>query len=171
MGWWEMLDLASLIQFFQATLVPVVMISGIGLVTLIIQTRYSRVVDSARRLNQERLRLINSLAQMEGSGSAKQRVLTGYRLDDIETQIGLLVKRGRILKYSLFSMFTAVFVFIFTSFLIMLQMLAQLTFLVEVIAMSFLVGMFLLLAGGLFVVHDIIYSYDAVLIDLRTRTR
>ena len=161
------MELEQLLSFFQATLVPVVMISGIGLVTLIIQTRYSRVVDSSRRLNQERLQLIKKIA---GLKTNRDKKLLKNRLDDIEIQIGILVKRGQVLKYSLFSTFLAIFDFILTSFLIIIQVFTNFM-IVDIIAITFIIGMFLVLIGILLGVFDIRYSYDAVVVDLETRIK
>ena len=54
----RLVESADVIGLFQSVLVPVLMISGIGLFILLIQTRYGRIVDRIRSINYERLELI-----------------------------------------------------------------------------------------------------------------
>ncbi|MCW4042920.1 MAG: DUF2721 domain-containing protein [Candidatus Bathyarchaeota archaeon] len=155
------MDLPELLNLLQATIVSVVMISSSALICLIIQHRYGRIVDRIRRLifDQRQIRKIgdsNKLNQI-----SDEHLILG-RLQNIDTQIELLLNRGLKLKRALLLNFSAVFAFIFTSFLILVGSILFPTIIIPLVAITFFSGMFLLLLGTILTVNEIANSYDAI---------
>ena len=155
-------DITSL---FQTTFAPVLMISGIGLFTLIVQTRYGRVVDRIRIINAERLGLLKAIAIRQISDV--EITWNENRLEDLEEQMTILLKRGKLLKDALQFMFVAVFTSIFASLLMFIQYFFQIqTGLLVVI--FFTVGMILIFMGSISTLREIATSYDAAVMDTKT---
>jgi VIT1/CCC1 family predicted Fe2+/Mn2+ transporter len=154
------MDLSAIVSVVQATIVPVVMISGSGLICMVIQTRYGRVVNSIRQLIQEQRRFQqhDSLKGLE-SDDADLRL---ERLKNLDAQILLLLKRGSKLRWALFLTFSSIVSFICTSFLILLSYVFGLAIVITLVALAFFFGMFFLLVGAVITVNEIANSYDAV---------
>jgi len=154
------MDLLGVVSVVQATIVPVVMISGSGLICMVIQTRYGRVVNSIRQLVQDQRRF----QQFESRGDSESGDvnLKLERLKNTDVQIRLLLKRGSKLRWALFLTFSAIVSFICTSFLILLSYMFELFVLISLVAVSFFFGMFFLLVGAVITVNEIANSYDAV---------
>jgi hypothetical protein len=75
----------SLIEFFQSTISPLVLISGVGLILLSLTNRLARTIDRSRAL----------VAEIEDENSIDKH--------NKKTQLKILVKRSYILKYSITS--------------------------------------------------------------------
>ena len=155
------MDLPELLNLIQATIVSVVMISSSALICLIIQHRYGRIVDRLRKLISDQ----RELRQIRNSNKTNQildeNIISG-RLKNIDVQIELLLSRGLKLKRALLLNFSAVFAFIFTSFLILVGSVLFPTIVITLVAMAFFCGMFLLLIGTILTVNEIANSYDAI---------
>jgi ABC-type multidrug transport system fused ATPase/permease subunit len=154
------MDLPELLNLIQATIVSVVMISSSALICLIIQNRYGRIVDRLRKLISDQ----RELRQIRNSKSTQildEKLIFG-RLQNIDVQIELLLNRGLKLKRALLLNFSAVFAFIFTSFLILVGSILFPTIVITLVAMAFFCGMFLLLIGTILTVNEIANSYDAI---------
>jgi hypothetical protein len=159
-----MLELKELIQNIQEIIIPIAMISGIGITALLTQTRYGRVVDITRQLNKEKLSLFTSKVS-EDLPDIKLKIIE-RRIMNIDSQLYLFSKRGIFLKRALTSFLSGVFLFIFSSLLILLQESIPLTILVPVTALSFISGLTLLVVGGALVIFDLTYSRKAALMDI-----
>lgn len=155
----------NIIQLFQTVLVPVLMISGIGLFILIIQTRYGRVVDRIRTINNERLELIKRGLLKKISN--KEKIWNDYRIQDLQVQIPVLVKRGKLLKDSLRYMFISIFTFIISSLLLFIEQIFQLSLSTSVLV-CFSFGMVLLFLTCINVIKEVTTSYKAVMYDIDT---
>jgi uncharacterized membrane protein len=155
------MDISELMNLLQATIGSVVMISSSALICLIIQTRYGRVVDRIRQLIYEQRRLQQSDSHKQ-SLSGANRGLAQERLNNIDAQIGLLLNRGSKLKQALFFTFSAVFAFIFSSFLILVGSMLGPAMTIPFVALIFFFGMLFLLLGAVTTVNEIANSYDAV---------
>ncbi|WP_455279128.1 DUF2721 domain-containing protein [[Eubacterium] cellulosolvens] len=155
------MDLPELLNLLQATIVSVVMISSSALICLIIQNRYGRIVDRLRRLISDQ-RELRQIGQSNKLTQASDEKLILGRLQNIDVQIELLLSRGLKLKRALLLNFSAVFAFIFTSFLILVGSILIPTIIIPLVAITFFLGMFLLLLGTILTVNEIANSYDAI---------
>jgi len=75
----------SLVEFFQSTISPLVLISGVGLILLSLTNRLARTIDRSRGL----------VAEIENPNSNEK--------DNKKRQLRIMVKRSYILKYSITS--------------------------------------------------------------------
>lgn len=75
----------SLVAFFQSSISPLVLISGVGLILLSLTNRLARTIDRSRGL----------VADIEKSS------LTQKEIENKKVQLKILVKRSYILKYSI----------------------------------------------------------------------
>jgi len=75
----------SLVEFFQSTISPLVLISGVGLILLSLTNRLARTIDRSREM----------VAEIEDENSIDKH--------NKKTQLRILVKRSYILKYSITS--------------------------------------------------------------------
>jgi len=165
----EGMDVSGFINMLQATLGPVVMISSSALICLIIQTRYGRIVDRIRQLIGEQRRLQEAERSKESPSGATSD-LRLKRLRNVDSQIELLLRRGSKLKRALFLTFSAVFSFIFTSFLILVGYMvgpASTSMIIGFVGLAFFLGMFFLLLGAVITVNEIANSYDAISKEVR----
>lgn len=71
------------IKFLQACITPVAMISGVGLLLLTITNRLGRIVDRTRQL----------VAELDKPGIKREKIKVN--------QVQVLMKRGKLLKYSI----------------------------------------------------------------------
>jgi len=161
------LDILSmnLIGLFQTVLVPVLMISGMGLFILIIQTRYGRVVDRIRAINNERLDLIKR--SVTKRASKIEKIWNDYRLQDLRKQMTILVKRGKLLKDALKYMFISIFTFIISSLLLFIEQVTEIPISVAVL-LSFSVGMLMLFMACVNAIKEVAGSFEAVMFDRDT---
>jgi ABC-type multidrug transport system fused ATPase/permease subunit len=160
------MDIPELMNMLQATIGSAVMISSSALLCLIIQTRYGRVVDRIRKLIYEQ-RSLQQEKESERSNRGSEIDLTQERLKTIDVQIELLLKRGSKLRWALSLTFSAVFSFVFTSFLIMIGSLVHQAMVISLVAVTFFFGMFFLLLGAITTVNEIANSYDAIMKEVK----
>lgn len=165
-GWfgaWLKMELKQVESLIQATLVPVVMISGCGLMALVVQTRYGRIIDRLRALSEERRGISDRI------GSPAHRGALDDRLRVIESQMAVLIRRGLLAKRALFFIASSVFAFVLTSFLLYLayamgppsdRVFAFAT------PLAFLAGMAFLLIGMLAMVWEVATSYRSTLAEV-----
>jgi hypothetical protein len=161
-----MILLEDFIQYIQIILTPIAMISGVGIISLLTQTRYGRVVDSSRQLNREKLSLFRFI--LVKKPIEVEHKLIEKRIENIDQQLNLLIKRGGYLKTALFSLLTGIFSFIATSTLVLLQEILHNIFMSSVTIFSFLLGMVLLVIGGSFILIDLMFSHKAVLLAINS---
>jgi hypothetical protein len=155
----------DIVNLFQTTFIPVLMISGIGLFTLIIQTRYGRIVDSIRTINGERLGLLKEI--MMKKISETEIVWNQNRLEDLEQQMSILLKRGKLLKYALQFMFVSVFTSVISSLLLFIQYFVGALMTLPII-IFFTLSMVLIFMGCINTLREVGTSYDAVILDTKT---
>jgi hypothetical protein len=158
-----MIELSELITYIREILTPIAMISGLGLVSLLTQTRYGRVVDSMRHLNVEKLCLLKSLLPKSDNEIEKKANI--MRINNIDVQLQLFIKRGAYLKRALISLLIGIFLFIISAILILGRELIPLELMVMVTGISFVAGLFLLAVGAMLMITDLNLSQKAVIID------
>jgi hypothetical protein len=151
----------QIIPLLQATLVPVVMISAVALTCLTIQTRYGRIIDRIRALNEEKRAIKTTIGDSRGSELRPQK----ERLEFIETILEKLAKRGLYLKWALFLMLSSIFCFLATSFLILLSVFA-ITQGYLVLGL-FSIGMMFVLVGSVLLILEVALSYTMTMMEIR----
>jgi len=156
------LNFQEIISLIQATIAPDVLISSCALLCLVIQTRYGRVVDRMRLFNQEHFDLRRS------KSSSTCGVDYEKRIEEIKTEVAMLVKRGNFLKLSLFGLFSAILGFILTSFLVFSAYLLNVSDLYSAAIVTFSVGLLLLIVGVMFAIREVAVSYAAVIHETRS---
>jgi hypothetical protein len=117
-------QVASLIQ---TTLVPVIMISAVGLVALVVQNRHAVVLERTFRINARRLELWEELRELDAtSPTARVRWLRG-QLDIQEHLLGRWLSRGTYTRNALVGAFLGVTLFGLTSFDLVINVLLGLS--------------------------------------------
>lgn len=152
------------VELFQTVLVPVLLINGIGLFLLVLQTRYGRIVDRMRTLHHERRNIIKSKIL---SRSEIEKTWDQNRLSDIDEQMKILVRRGKLLKDALQYMFIAIFAAIIAPFLLLIEMLTT-VMLTLVVLFLLLFVMIMLFIAGVNGIREVTSSYTAVMFDIDT---
>jgi hypothetical protein len=152
------------VDLFQTVLVPVLLINGVGLFLLVLQTRYGRIVDRMRTLNHERRNIVKSKIL---SRSEIEKTWDQNRLSDIDEQMKILVRRGKLLKDALKYMFIAIFASIIASFLLFIEMLTTVK-LTLVVLFLLLFVMIMLFVAGVNGIREVTSSYTAVMFDIDT---
>jgi len=156
------LNFDQIISLIQATIAPDVLISGCALLCLVIQTRYGRVVDRMRTFNQEHSDL------RKNKSSSKYGPEYEKRIEEIRTQVAMLIERGNYLKLSLFGLFTGILCFILTSFLIFSAYLLSAEEIYPVTIVTFSVGLLLVIVGVLYAIREVFTSYTAVIHEIKS---
>lgn len=154
----------QIISLLQVTLVPVVMISAVGLICLTIQTRYGRIIDRVRALNEERRAIKTTVGVYSASNSSELRHQK-ERLEFIETILEKLAKRGLYLKWALFLMFSSTFCFVATSFLILIS---AFTITQGYLVLGlFSIGMMFVLVGSALLILEVALSYTMTMMEIK----
>jgi Na+/melibiose symporter-like transporter len=135
---------------------------------MIIQTRYARVVDRIRIINAERLELVKALAMNDISDI--ETVWNENRMEDLESQISILLRRGKLLKNALQFMFLSVFTSIISSLLLFIQYMVGTSMTLPIIAL-FSVGMVLIFMGSICTLKEMGKSFAAAVLDTKTLER
>ena len=159
------IDSLDITQLFQTALVPIVMFSGIGLFLLIVQTRYGRIVDRIRIINNERLGLIKDDIFKEVTKIEKK--WNTYRLQGLQQQVSILILRGKLLKNALQLMFLAIFTSILSSTLLFIEQIAGIS-VSTIVVLLFATGMIMLFIACLYILREVTQSYSAVMYDIDT---
>ena len=136
------------------------MISGIGIISLLTQTRYGRVIDTMRNLNSEKFDLFRF--KMFNHSKTLELEILNRRINNIDLQLDLLIKRSTYLKKGLTSLLTGAFFFILASVFILLQEFMPNEIMVPVTGSTFVGGLILLVIGGISIIIDLCASQKAV---------
>ena len=129
-------QVAALIQ---TTLVPVVMISAVGLVALVVQNRHAVVLERAYRINARRLELAEELREISDPSSKRVEWLQGqWEIQD--ALLGRWLDRGTYTRNALVGAFLGVLLFGLTSFDLVVTTLLGLRGAWEVVAIVLFLG-------------------------------
>jgi hypothetical protein len=136
------LDLQNLLGLLQTAVVPVVLSSTGGLLCLVVQTRYGRIVDHTRQL-------LNLPAP------------------DVEVQkvLEMLFKRARYAKWALFGLFVGVSCFLTLSLVILVSVMLPTTFQIALVVGIFSVGWCSMLLGLWFEVLELWDSFRGITLE------
>jgi hypothetical protein len=136
------LDLQSLIGPLQTALVPVVLASTGGLLCLVVQTRYGRIVDRIRELSRD------PSADM-----------------DVERMLEMLFKRARHAKWSLFGLFFGISCFLTLSLVILVSLFFPAAAQLFLIVTIFVFGMASMLIGVWYEVSEMWTSFKGLALE------
>jgi cellulose synthase/poly-beta-1,6-N-acetylglucosamine synthase-like glycosyltransferase len=136
------LDLQNLLGLLQTAVVPVVLSSTGGLLCLVVQTRYGRIVDHTRQL-------LNLPAP------------------DVEVQkvLEMLFKRARYAKWALFGLFVGVSCFLTLSLVILVSVMLPTMFQIVLVVGIFSVGWCSMLLGLWFEVLELWDSFRGITLE------
>jgi len=132
----------EVVEILQASLVPIVILSAAGLLSLSMQQRYGRVID--------RIRAFHEMMVQDVSWK-----------NLIEKQLDLLIKRGRLLRNSLFFLMLSILFALLSTFFLSFQILGGNTGSTTLILFYF--SLFSLFIAIVFAIMEIFISYRAVL--------
>ena len=131
----------EIVYILQASLVPIVILSSADLLSLSLQQRYGRVIDRIRYFH--------------------ERIYEGKRVEIIEEQIEILIKRGKLLRNSMFFIMLCIIFALLTTIFLSHNIISGENFLITII--FFFLSLFVLLVSVLFAIMEIFISYNAVL--------
>jgi len=143
-----MLDIVNLMN---ESFVPMVMITGVALLILGINERFSRVMDRIRNIHRDIL-----------TGEIKGEKLT----ESFKEQIKTLILMAKILRNALLSMYFSVFFAVVSSISILVSFLSGYS-LVPVMLVSMIFSLASLFLGAVFVIFHIIFSLRALEINVK----
>jgi len=89
------------------------------------------------------------------------------RIDNIDVQLKLFIKRSTYLKRALTSLLIGIFLFILSSILILTREFIPLQLMVSVTGISFVSGLVFLALGAMFLIIDLCMSQKAVVMDFK----
>jgi len=130
----------QVIELIKAALVPFVLISGEGLVALTMQNRYGRVIDRVRELH--------------------YRLIKGEEIS--KEELSLLFRRGLLLRNSMISLFSSIMFCLLTSIITYWTGGGTASFI------FFLLSLLLFFTGILLAVFDLMVSYKALEIRIKS---
>ncbi len=152
-----MFQILEITKFISDMLTPVVMISACGLFLLGLQNKYSNIINRIREPNEEKREL-----KLEDDLNKFQR----RRLKSIEKQMMGLLKRARLDKNSILSIYAGMIFFMLTSLSIALRDLGW-VFRSEIVSLIiFLVGTAFVFVGTLFAYLEVWISYRVVQLEV-----
>lgn len=162
--WLGLDNILEAIQAIQAILAPAVMITGVALLLLTLNTRHSSLVNRIRLLNDEE----RELRKKRG----KLTEVDNVRLKSIQNQIELLLPRLLYIRNGMLCHLLAAIFFVLTSFSIGLGYFSISTALTQaMINATFIIGMFLVLVGVAFLAIEIYVSYKVIKIEVMENKR
>lgn len=150
----EIIQTEGLVQIMQASIAPVTLVSGVGLLILSMTNRYGRSIDRTREL----LRLLEASEQKADSKFVKAHHLT--------RQIRILYTRAQLLRTGIASSIGCIFFTSLTIFLIFVH----LSFgnnLSGAAQFSFIVALLLLIVGMALYLIDMHMSLGALQLEIR----
>ncbi len=143
-----MIDIVNLMN---DAFMPMVMITGVALLILGINERFSRVMDRIRNIHRDLL-----------MGEIKnERLIISYR-----EQIGKLLLMAKVLRNAMLSMYFSVFFAVVSSISILFSFLTGFS-LIPVMLVSMIFSLASLFLGAIFVILHITFSLRAIEIDIK----
>jgi len=136
----------EIVEILQASLVPMVIVSAAALLSLSLQQRYGRVID--------RIRIFHEKLMMERE----------WR-EVIEGQMDILIRRGRLLRNSMFFLMMCILFALLSIFFLSADIVYKLegTLAEETVIFFHLASIFLLCISILFAIVEMFISYKAIL--------
>jgi hypothetical protein len=151
--------LARTIQFILA---PVVMISSCAVLLNGMLARYASVNERLRTMDRERFDLLVRNAALRGAAVTLEAALVGERLDEIDSQLPILLRRHQMLRDGLLALYGATMAFVVAMFAIATVVIANAESVDYGALILFLVGNALLLLSISLIVVEVRVSHRAV---------
>ena len=148
----------SIIQIIQLILAPAVMINACGLLLLATSNKYSSVLNTIRRLNEEKRRLFRK--------AGEKNFEEMMRLESLAQQIGRLIVRAKLVRNSVLFYSGAIALFILTSLLIGMGFLIHGFESSTAITIAFLTGVVAVLVAVAFAFLDARKAYQIIEFDV-----
>ncbi len=149
-------------QAIQAILAPAVMISANGLFLLGLNARQTSVFNRIRLLNDEKRKIMRETNQ-----SLEHAHCDDLRCLSIDHQIDVLLRRAWYVRNSLICCTIAVAFFVLSSFGIGINFLIASQWVNNLPLYLFILAMFLVLSGVIFLTIDELISYRVIVIEVR----
>ncbi len=134
----------DLLEILQSSLVPAIILSAAGLISLSIQNRYGRVIDRIRAFHYEMIRK-NEVSKF------------------VEKQLDILIRRGKFLRNSMAAILLCILFAVLTTILTTILLLSNPPINAFIILLFFFISLLSLFFAILFAVIEIFISYDAVI--------
>ncbi|HEY9810378.1 MAG TPA: DUF2721 domain-containing protein [Halomicronema sp.] len=150
-------------QAIQAILAPAVMISANGLFLLGLNARQTCVFNRIRLLNDEKRKIRRDINQ------SLDEHFDNLRCSSIEHQIAVLLRRAWYVRNSLMCCTIAVAFFVLSSFGIGVNFLIAGNWVNNLPLYLFILAMFLVLSGVIFLTIDEFISYYVIMIEVREK--
>ncbi len=132
----------EVVEILQSALVPIVILSAAGLISLSIQQRYGRIIDRIRRFHE-------IMGKEEGW------------IKIAEKQIDILIKRGKLLRNTMFFLMLCILFAVLTTLLLSVKIIFDIE---EVFTIFFFfLSLLSLFISIIFAIVEIFISYNAVL--------
>lgn len=148
------------VNIIQSMLAPAVMISACGLLLLALNNKYSLVINRIRILDEEK----RNLLRLKQKGEMFD--FESKRIENIKSQIRLLIIRTRLVRNSVLLYSFAVATFILDSILLGLPLLMNEIKINIASIIVFLTGMIFVLIGVIYSIRETIIGYKVIKIEL-----
>ena len=147
------IPLPQLIPILAASIAPVIVISGVGLLLLSMTNRYSKVIDRAREL----------IKDWEGAGDGTRRTL-------LDEQIHITYRRGRILRTAIILSSVSILFVVFTVLAVFAGQLGK--FATDYVSVPcFGLALLALLGSLYYFIEDVSISLNALELEVRSYQR
>ena len=147
----------NVVQLFQAMLAPGIMISACGLLLLVMNNKYSLIVNRIRLLKEEKRKLFDK----QGVNDAESN-----RISNIELQISHLIHRISMVRNAVFSYSTAIALFIVSCILIGVKINLEISSFYWIILSFFYAGLLAVFTGIIFASIEVWKGYRIVRIEI-----
>ncbi|ROL60332.1 DUF2721 domain-containing protein [Bacteroidetes/Chlorobi group bacterium MS-B_bin-24] len=151
----------SIAELIQTMLAPGVMVSACSLMLLVTNNKYSAVVDRIRQLNEEK----RDLSEGVRSNLTNEQVIS--RLESVKQQLDLFERRIPFIVRAVLSYTIAIALYVLTSLLIGFSYAFHLDLRAETFVI-FLLGMFAVVIGSIYLAREIIWGYKIALVEIKS---
>jgi hypothetical protein len=160
-------NLSDIVPLLQASISPVTVISGVGLLVLSMTNRYGRVIDRVRSLIKEEKAALRDIHQSHKlDPSLSDEILeTGHELKYLFDELKILYTRARVLRWCIFFSLLCLFLIAVTISLLFSGLVLGLD-LKEFTSEAFLMALAMLLTSLGFFLRDIALSLKALKIEI-----
>jgi len=149
------------LQAIQAILAPALGISAVGLLLLMLNSRYSNIINRIRLLHEEKRKYLKQIAEnVELSYTDKSRFMS------ITNQSKELLVRSRYVRNAMLLLQMSIALFVLTSVTIGLTLFISIPFIQTLPLVLFIIGMIGVLVAVSFAGLEVYLSYKIVLIEV-----
>jgi hypothetical protein len=146
----------------QLILAPVVMVSACSILVGGLQAHYASINDRLRAMARERLDLLRSLRAEAVRGSEERDTLALERLEEIDHQIPVLLRRHRQVHDAVLAVYCAILIFVASMFVIACAAAVNTDWTATAALLVFLAGVAALLVGVVLITVEVRTSHRAL---------